>query len=226
LRGQELAMTWWGAHEWREAARIFRSIIDEAPAFSPAYSSLVALVNSEHLSFPGVRRTPESDADALALAKTAVQTDPFDSRAHLAMAWSLAMRRQCEQAELSFGLALDLNENDPWTLTSASLGLSFCGRHVDAKHLADEALRLNPTPSRSQWAYQATIRFMCSDYPGCIEAAHKADDIIVNLPAWHAAALAHLGMLEEARGHPRVRQSYNELVFTDLDESDLLDALR
>jgi DNA-binding SARP family transcriptional activator/TolB-like protein len=193
LKGQELALTWWGADEWREAARIFQSIIQEAPNFSPAYSSLVALKNSEHLSFPGVFRSAERDMETGALAKMAVQTDPFDSRAHLAMAWCSAMRGQFEQAELSFGLALDLNENDPWTLISSALGLGFCGEGPRAQALADKALLLNASPSRSHWAYQATVRFMSGDYGGCIEAAHKAEDVILNLPAWNAAALSHAG---------------------------------
>lgn len=207
LKGQELALTWWGAEEWREAARIFESIIKEAPAFSPAYSSLVALKNSEHLSFPGIVRTPERDAEAMTLAKMAVQTDPFDSRAHLAMAWSSAMRRQFEQADLSFSLALDLNENDPWTLISSALGLAFCGDHARAQALADRALRVNGSPSKSHWAYQATTRFMTGDYRGSVAAAERAEEVILNLPAWHAAALALLDA-----GGARQAQRFLELI--------------
>jgi len=136
-----------------------------------------------------------------------VQTDPFDSRAHLAMAWSSAMRRQFEQADLSFSLALDLNENDPWTLISSALGLAFCGDHARAQALADRALRVNGSPSKSHWAYQATTRFMTGDYRGSVAAAERAEEVILNLPAWHAAALALL----EAGG-ARQAQRFLELI--------------
>jgi hypothetical protein len=104
------------------------------------------------------------------------------------------MRRQFEQAELSFSLALDLNENDPWVLISSALGLAFCGDQPRAQGLADRALKVNGNPSKSHWAYQATVRFLGGDYHGCRKAAERAEEVIFNLPAWHAAAVAHLGL--------------------------------
>jgi hypothetical protein len=128
-----------------------------------------------------------------------VQKDPFDSRAHLALAWSCALDRQFAQAELNFGLALKLNDNDPWTLTSTALGMAYCGDHERATSLAAQALDLNPDPSRTHWGYQATIRFLCEDDLGCVEAAERAREAILNLPGWHAAALAQLGEKSRAQ---------------------------
>lgn len=186
------------ADDWSRAAGLFQSIIDEAPQFSPAYSGLVQIMNGEHLAFPGRRRLPETSKRALALARTAVQTDPFDSRAQLCLAWAFALDGQFYQAEANFNLALNLNESDPWTLTSSALGVAFCGLHDRAVALANQALELNLEPSRSHWGYQTTLRFVCGDYAGCIEAAGRAQEAITNLPGWHAAALAHLGETAKA----------------------------
>src|SRR5690606_25572444 len=111
---------------------ICKSIIEDAPNFAPAYCGLVDFANSRHLIFPGVFRTAEREAEALALAKTAVNIDPTSSRAHLCAAWSYALNRQFDQAEFSYQMAYDLNENDPWTLVSTSVGLAYCGRQEQA----------------------------------------------------------------------------------------------
>jgi DNA-binding SARP family transcriptional activator/TolB-like protein len=197
LRGQHLLFSW-SAVDRARAATLFQAIIADEPQFAPVYGSLVQLENSEHIVLPGVMRTKERHDRALAFAKRAVQLDPLDSRTHLALAWSFAMSGRFELAELEFELAMDLNEHDPWTLISAAQGLSFSGRTEEAGAIADRALSLNLKPSLPHWGYQVGIRFLRGDYQGCIEAALNANDVISNLPAWHAAALAHLGRDREA----------------------------
>lgn len=198
LRGQELSFRWQPEHR-EQAERIFQSIIADAPRFAPAYSSLVQVMNSRHLVFPGLRRDPDREREALAMAKAAVEVDPIDSRTHLCLAWSLALNRQHDPAELAFHLACELNENDPWTLVSTALGRAFCGAEEHALRLADQALDLGFAASGEHWGYQGTIRFVCGDYEGCVAAAERARDHIANLPAWKAAALARLGRLDEAQ---------------------------
>ena len=157
--------------------------------FAPAYIGLVRLKNSEHLVLPGLDRSEEVQQQALELSKVAVEVDPFDARAHHCFAWSLALGRRFDQAELSFGLALELNENDPWTLISSALGTAYCGKHREALELADQALRIDPNPSRAHWGYQAKTRFLCEDYTGSVTAAARALNVLPFLSAWHAAAL-------------------------------------
>lgn len=202
LRGQELSFRWQPEHR-EQAEGIFRSIVADAPLFAPAYSSLVQLMNSRHIVFPGLHREPGREREALAMAKAAVEVDPIDSRTHLCLAWSLALNRQHDPAELAFHLAYELNENDPWTLVSTALGKAFCGAEEQARRLADQALGLGFAASGEHWGYQGTIRFICGDYPGTVDAADRARDHIANLPAWKAAALAHLGRIDEARRESR-----------------------
>lgn len=202
LRGQELNWAWTPA-AWTRAKQIFESIIEEAPNFAPGYIGLVRIKNAEQLVFPGIRRTDEKHREVFELARTAVQKDPLDARAHHCFAWASAMSHRFDQAQLSFGLALDLNENEPWTLTSGALGLAFCGKHQQALDLAEQALRLSPNPVRTYWAYQGQIRFLCEDYAGCVEAGTNAQNILPFFRGWHAAALSHLGRREEARAQAK-----------------------
>jgi DNA-binding SARP family transcriptional activator len=197
LRGQALFQNY-SPTDWHRAVEIFQQVIRECPDFAPAYSSLVQLHNSVHLVHPGVYRASARQQEALELAKIAARLDPIDSRAQLCLGWAQAMGQHYDQAEVNLGLAHELNENDPWTVVSSALGFAFCGSLTRASDLAGQSLALSVMPTRAHWGFQATTRFMCSDYRGCIEAANRASDVIPNLPAWKAAALYHLGEHKEA----------------------------
>ncbi len=198
LRGQELVFGF-TPDSWDRAAEVFQSIVDQNVSFAPVYSSLAQLENGAHLVFPGKRRLRQVHEQALELGKVAVQIDPLDTRGHLSMGWSYAMLDQFERSAISYDLACDLNENDPWTLVSSALGWSFLDDCERARKMADQALVLSLQPTRMHWGYQATIRFLCGDYAGCVEAADNSGFIIKNVAAWKAAALVHLGRQDDAR---------------------------
>jgi DNA-binding SARP family transcriptional activator/TolB-like protein len=202
LRGEALVDRY-NAADWERAMEILRGITNDVPSFSPAYSSLVRLQNSAHLVYPGLYRDREREHVTLDLAKTAARLDPLDSRAQLCLGWAYAMAKQYDQAEVNLALAYQLNENDPWTLTSAAHGSAFLGRYEHAFDIADQALRLLLVPSRIHWGYQVGIRFLLGDYERCVEAADRAETIILNLPGWKASALYHLGRREEAAAEAR-----------------------
>lgn len=197
LRGQAIIMNW---RPERERARaIYRAILAEAPHFSPAHSSLAQLESSEHLSLPGVFRTAEREAAALDYARMAVRLDPFDSRAQLALGWASLLNTQFEQAYVAFTTALQLNENDPWTINSAALGSAYCGDVAQAIATVERGLTLGLKPTAFHAAYQGAIRFVAGDYAGAVAAYDAAGDIIADLGAWKAASLAHLGRTAEAK---------------------------
>jgi DNA-binding SARP family transcriptional activator len=198
LKGQELIFRWRPQDE-AKAEALFRSIITEAPHFAPAYSGVAGILNSRHLIFPGIFRTPENHVEALRLAKMAVQIDPIDSRTQLHLAWSYAMNGIPDRAGLNFLLACELNPNDPWTLVSASLGLAYCDDFDNAERLSRMALDIGLGVSKLHWSYQAGVRFIFDDYSGCIEAADQAEDVVFYIRAWKAAACALLGNIEAAR---------------------------
>jgi DNA-binding SARP family transcriptional activator len=198
LRGQNLIAKF-DSESWHRAVAIFRDAIRESPSFSSCYSSLVQMNNIEHFVHPGVFRDIEKAKTTLELAKTAVQLDPVDSRAHLCCGWSYAMALRETEAAPHIEFACELNDNDPWTLLSAAHYCAFCGSVEQAQLRADQALALSPVPSYLEWAYHGIIRFSCGDYVGAIEACDLANDVVKILLAWRAAALFHLGQPALAR---------------------------
>ena len=198
LRGQDLLMKF-QPESWQRAVIIFRDAIRENPAFSPCYSSLVQMNNIEHIVHPGFFRDRDKAKATLELAKTAVQLDPVDSRAHLCCGWSYVMALREVEAAPHMELACDLNDNDPWTLLSCAHYCAFCGSIERARLLAAQSLALSPAPTYPEWGYHAIIRFLCGDYVGTLEACDRANDATQTLPAWRAAALYELGQLVTAR---------------------------
>jgi DNA-binding SARP family transcriptional activator len=198
LRGQAV-ITGFRSDKWKSAELLFRDTIRAAPNFSPAYSSLAQMNNVSHIAQPGVYRTREREQETIELGRSAVRLDPLDSRAHLCLGWAYMMAKQYEQALGHFDLAVELNDSDPWTVISASLSHSFTGAAPRATELARQAFDLALVPNRTMWGYAATNRFLWGDYQGCIDAAKRAGDVILNLPAWTAAALQHARQTQAAR---------------------------
>jgi DNA-binding SARP family transcriptional activator/TolB-like protein len=202
LRGRAY-MYRWRPDEEAKAEAVFRGLIEEAPYFAPAYASLVGILNSRHLVYPGVERNAALHAEALELAKIAVQLDPLDTRCQLCLGWSQALNGSGDRAGLAFQLACDVNPNDPWTLVSAALGLAYCGEAKRARSYADTALDLGLGISRLHWAYQASTRFVLGDYEATVEAAENAGDALVHIGGLRAAALALAGRRDEGRREGR-----------------------
>jgi DNA-binding SARP family transcriptional activator len=198
LRGQSL-MAKFDPESWQRAVTIFREAIRENPTFSPCYSSLVQINNIEHFVHPGFFRGRDKAMATLELAKTAVQLDPVDSRAHLCYGWSNVMALRETEAAPHMDLACELNDNDPWTLLSCALYCAFCGSIEQAKLRARQSLALSLAPSYLEWGYHGIIRFLCGDYAGSLEASDQAYGVIQTLPAWRAAALFELGQPAVAR---------------------------
>ena len=127
LRGEHLLARWSAVAE-DEAERLFEQAIAEDPSFAPSYASLASIYNSRHFIRPGSPRDPQTERRALELAGRAVELDPLDARNHMVVAWSAAMVKRFEMAELHYELASELNPNDPKIVVSAALGLAFMKR--------------------------------------------------------------------------------------------------
>ena len=198
LHAQNL-MAKYDPENWQRAVVIFRDAIRENPTFSPCYSSLAQMNNIEHFVHPGFFRDLDKAEATLELAKTAVQLDPADSRAHLCCGWSYAMALREAEAAPHIKLACELNDNDPWILLSSALYYAFCGSIEQAQLRAERSLALSPLPSHLEWAYHGLIRFLCGDYAGALAACSRAQWVTKTLPAWRAAALFELGQVVAAR---------------------------
>jgi len=202
LRAQGLLLLF-QPFEHERIVKILDSVIEEAPRFAPAYCVRVQLENTWHIVFPGIYRTVARHQRALALAQTAVTLDPLDSRAHLCFAWVHAFLGQFESALAGFRQARTLNEYDPWTTTSAGLGLAYAGELDEARAFADHALELSPFATPLHWCYQGTIRLLCSDYAASVDCAERSGDAINYFLGWRAAAFAYVGQTERAQAEGR-----------------------
>lgn len=202
LRAQEMILKF-SPRAWAEAADIFRSTIVDTPNFSPAYSSLVQINNTASFVHPGVFRTRQRDQETLELAKRAVELDPVDSRAHLAMGWALATTGHFANAGIHMELAVELNEYDSWTNTSAAMFYAYTGRPDKARRLLRHAFDLAMTPSPTLWVYASTLFYATGDYRDCIVASECSGDAIWSNVAWRAAARFQLGEVEPARREMR-----------------------
>ena len=197
LRGHRLQQNW-SAGDWERVTALHRDTIHRAPTFAAAYCSLVQMNNARHIMMAGVFRSHASEAETLGIARRAAEIDPTNSRTQLCLGWSLAMTGSYDLAELHVAIALELNDNDPWTLVSAALFHAFMGRSDEAVKFAGRALSIDVVPSASHWVYQSTVRFLAGDDAGCVEASVRANGAILSNMAWRAAALSGLGRRDEA----------------------------
>ncbi len=181
------------------AARCFERVIEKAPEASMGYSSLARVLNSMHLMQPCMFRRPETHRESKRLASKAVALDPLDARAHLHRAWACCMLGEYDQASAGYAMARQCNPNDPWTMLSSGLGAAFSDELPLATELSRRVLREGWTTAPFQWGFHMPIRFLDGDYEGCVTAAENAGNAILNVPAWKAAALWHLGRHEDAR---------------------------
>lgn len=188
----------WRAETDSRAEEILRDLVATTPDFAPALVALAQVLHARPIVFPGQRRQPVHLEESLALTSRAVNLDPLDSRTHLCRAWSHAIAGTHAAALSHLDLALDLNENDPWTIISAGLGFAFAGEAPRARELVAQASALGMRYSRAAQGYVATASYLIGDYGTSAAAAEVAGDAIINLPAWQAASLMRLGDREGA----------------------------
>jgi DNA-binding SARP family transcriptional activator len=192
MQAQALMGEWRADAEMR-AEKILRELIETTPNFAPAKVALAQIMNVRPIVYPGERRRPERLEESLALTARAVALDPLDSRTHLCRSWSHAMAGAHSAALSHLDLALDLHENDPWTIISAALGFAFAGETDRGSELATQARAFGMRHSRAAQGYIATASYLVGDYETSIAAAEVAGDAIINLPAWQAASWMQLG---------------------------------
>lgn len=183
---------------WKNGVDILRQVVEREPEFAPAYCGVANANNMIQLSLPGVFRDKPRTETAMSFAKTAVRLDPSSSRTQLCLAWSHAMSRQPIEAATYAELAYELNDNDPWTAMSTANCLALIGCHDRSLAIARQALDHGLIWTPVHWAFHATTCFMNSAYADAVAACDLAQGSYHVIPAWRAAALAHLERIEES----------------------------
>jgi hypothetical protein len=198
LRGQADVFSWNPVRR-QQGLDAMRTLTRSYPGFSPGFSTVAQMLNSSQFVQAGYIRTPSGMAEAIRHGLEAVRLDPMDSRGHLALGWAYAMAGQHDRAALHHDLAVDLNDNDSWTLMSAAWGASCGLRHDLALSRATVGLELSVVPTPLHLLYWAHIAFVRGDYQVCVDVDSIVWRDLPSAKAWYVAALANLGRVDEAK---------------------------
>jgi DNA-binding SARP family transcriptional activator len=192
LRGHQLSRQW-AVDADVKAQGLFEMALDLDPGLACAQASLASILNTTSMLNPSYPGEAEDKQRAFELAQAAISIDPFDSRNHIAMAWSWLLRNAQERAQSHFALAVDLNPYDTETLVSAGMGMGFLGQLDVARTWSAEAIRLNPLHPQYFLGYLAAIQFLSGDYKATVETISRCPDVFPDKQAWAAAAFERLG---------------------------------
>ncbi len=216
LRGMELLR-----QGTPESDREARKTFEQALTIDPHYSRTYAGLSLSYFNDWSCQLWDQYDAiesNAYKYAKQAIQLDDTDHITQLILGRILIYRQQFDLAQQHVDQSLALNSNDADILILISTCKAFLGQAKEGEELFLKALRLNPY--RSIWYYTggAFTYFSQGDYETCIDTALKGPltDVWLDLPAFIAAAYAHLGEHKEAARYLKIFTSdFQKKIITD-----------
>jgi TolB-like protein/class 3 adenylate cyclase/Tfp pilus assembly protein PilF len=181
-----------------EAEKLLEQAIQIDPSFAGAH---VVLADSYFW-----RTTLESDTDALTKqmlheAQVAVDLDPMDGGAHLALGFALNMRGESKQAEIQFDEALRLNPNSFDVLAQWSCAAHSFGRAQSGAQAVDRAMQLNPNyPTWAVECFRLGL-LMVGRYKDILRNQAREPEDKWNQDGYvmTAGSLATLGRMDEAK---------------------------
>ncbi|KAB2848851.1 MAG: tetratricopeptide repeat protein [Hyphomicrobiaceae bacterium] len=201
LRGQQLIYRY-----TKEANAHARRLFEEALALAPDYGRALSGLSRTHnqdwryswSADPG--RSLDAAVD---LARSAVERDPLDARAHAELGIAQLYHKRHDDALREYERALALNPNDADILAEYGDALVYCDQPSRSIELIEKAMRLNPyCPDYYLWyladAYNALGRPI--DVINTVQRMQNPDEGRRLL----AASFAHLGMMDKA--HAEVRE--------------------
>jgi TolB-like protein/tetratricopeptide (TPR) repeat protein len=204
-----------------EADRRARQIFEQAIAIDPHYSRAYAGLSLSYFndwSCQVWEHWEETERNAYRYAMQAIELDATDHITRLILGRILLYRREFAAAEQHVDQSLALNPNDTDNLVQIAICKTFLGKAETGEALFLKALRLNPY--RKMWYYTggAFTYFAQRKFSRHIEMALKSPltEVWVDLPAFVAAAHAHLGNSKEAARYLEIfRQVFHEKIITD-----------
>jgi TolB-like protein/tetratricopeptide (TPR) repeat protein len=182
-----------------EARRCFENAIGIDPKYSRAYSGLSDSWMMEALDFPLAAEVTRAHAKAFHAAQQAFALDEADYQSHVALAWALLYRHDYERMKRHIDLAIELNPNDADTLVNGVYLLTIYGEPERAVSLGEAAVELNPRHPDWYTCFLADALFTARRFPEALDMARKAPGQFAESGFLHAALLAHMGRLDEAR---------------------------
>lgn len=191
-----------GTVEADEHAReLFSSALKRDPSFARAELGL-SLSYFNEWSCQLWHAWDRNETFAFDHASRAAMLDPEDHYAQMVLGRILLFRREFARAEEHFERSLALNRNDADCLVQIGMSMAYLGRASDGNALFARAQRLNPEHQPWYYAYGGVILFALEQYESGLGYARKLPkSIMVDMPAYMAAAYYHTGQPELAREH-------------------------
>jgi TolB-like protein/Tfp pilus assembly protein PilF len=199
LRAQALSQRR-GTAGARQAAELFRQVLDRDTAFAPAYAGLANAYAFMSFGYTGLENE-EGLAQMRPAAERALEHDPLLAEAHAAMGLLHSRERRWQDAARSFDRALQLNPSLTSTHTNyVSSTLLPLGRVDEAHRVMAAALRADPLSLDVQ-RYAAIVAIVRGEYDNAIVTLRKiyATDPAFTFVDQHLGrALTLAGRIDEA----------------------------
>lgn len=208
-----------------EARTYFERALELDPHFAQAQAG-ISLSHFNEWSCQAWERWEEKEAAAYDAARRAEAMDPDHPRILVVLSRIEQYRRDFARAGPRLERALTLAPNDAAVLIQLALGFALQGDPERGASLARRALELNPLAPAWYQAYAAIPFFALGRFEEARQLASKSPpNLIVDTPAFLAAAAAHLGRLDEARRHlAAFREDFSHRIAggRTVDEEELL----
>jgi TolB-like protein len=184
-----------------EARGLFQRALELDPHYARAQAGLsLSWFNEWSCQFWD--RFGENGRLAYEHAHRALDLDDSDPMVHVVIGRVLLYRREFEQASWYFDRALALCPNDAENLIQLAVCEAYLGRPEIGIERGEKAMRLNPYHPNYYYCYAALPHFVARDFVKALEVGSKAMGVpIIDIPAYTAIALAHLGRIDEAAEH-------------------------
>jgi TolB-like protein/class 3 adenylate cyclase len=182
----------------KQAVELYKTALERDPTFSRAYSGLA---HAYHQLARRADDPTELRGLQLANAQMAVQLDPGDSFAYVALGFALGSTGKLAEAEREFDDALQLNPNSFDVLSGYASWASAFGKGEAGARSAERAIQLNPSyPTWNARDFKYAF-FMVGRYQDALNAMKRLpEDIwIPGDYAMVAGSLAMLGRDQEAK---------------------------
>jgi tetratricopeptide (TPR) repeat protein len=200
-------MAWWNKANNPESLAQARGFFERALALDPG--NVDALVGRARVdTFLGAAFLIDDPATPLAAAEAtvtkALSLAPNNAAAHECMGAILVHTKRATQGIAEYERALALNPNLAVARGNIGLAKIFTGRAEETERHTNEALRLSPRDNRAWlWVhFSGGAKLFLGVDEDAVTLFRRAIELNRNFPLTHfflAAALAHLGRLDEAR---------------------------